>query len=99
MSADAFWDATPREMAALGHVHTQRMDLDTERFATVAAALYNQAYRREDKKQFTREDFGAKAPPAAPAKDAWRKRYHQTEDEMKAILGSHFGVGSKPNGA
>lgn len=50
---------------------------------------------------FTREDFGAKppAPVPAPDKDAWKKRYHQTEDEMKAVLGSYFGVGVNKNGA
>lgn len=78
-------------MEALGRIHGTRLDIATERFATIAAAIYNQAYKRDDGKQFTREEFGAKPPPPKPDTEAWRTRYHQSEDEMRAMLARGFG--------
>lgn len=95
MTAAEYWDASPREIQALAQIHTNSMELDAERFATIAAALYNQTYPRKDEKMWTREEFGAKPPQPLPEKDAWKRMYPQTGDEQKAMMAKFFGVSTK----
>lgn len=91
-----FWELTPRELDAVALIHTRRDETDVERFATIAAALYNQVYQKPDKSTWKREEFGAK-PPVIVQGD-WRKRYPKSEADLKMALGQAL-VGNKPNGS
>lgn len=74
-----------------------KLDLETQRWASMMCAYYNGTFKKEGGAPWTVEDFGGKR---AKVQESWRTRYNQSEDQMRLMLSKAFGVvGGKLDGS